>query len=169
MPASDQPTYIDLTVEILSAFVRNNAVTRSDLPALIDSVHAALVQIASGATVSAKPEAPTPAVSVRASVKPDYLVCLDDGKKFKSLRRHLAALGMTPEQYRAKWSLPSDYPMVSANYAAQRSELAKRMGLGQKGGNDSKQKVVKAKDDKPKNGKSKRARRPDGAKGAPAA
>lgn len=70
-------------------------------------------------------------MSIRQSIKPDYLICLDDGKKFKSLRRHLATLGMTPEQYRAKWSLPVDYPMVAPNYAAQRSELAKKTGLGQ--------------------------------------
>ena len=75
--------------------------------------------------------APTPAVSVKQSIKPDYLICLDDGKKLKSLKRHLAALGMTPEQYRAKWNLPRDYPMVAANYATQRSELAKKIGLGQ--------------------------------------
>ena len=77
------------------------------------------------------PEAPTPAVSVRKSITPDYLICFDDGLKFKSLRRHLTALGMTPEQYRAKWKLPADYPMVAANYAAQRSALAKKIGLGQ--------------------------------------
>jgi len=76
-----------------------------------------------------------PAVSIRKSITPDYLVCLDDGKKFKSLRRHLAGLGMTPDQYRAKWGLPADYPMVAANYAAQRSELAKRIGLGQRAEN----------------------------------
>jgi predicted transcriptional regulator len=90
-----------------------------------------LAKIATGAVTPAEPPAPTPAVTVRQSIKPDYLVCLDDGKKFKSLRRHLATLGMTPEQYRVKWNLPADYPMVAANYAAQRSELAKKIGLGQ--------------------------------------
>jgi predicted transcriptional regulator len=78
-----------------------------------------------------EPPAREPAVSIRKSVTPDYLICLDDGRKFKSLRRHLGALGMTPEQYRAKWNLPYDYPMVASNYAAQRSELAKKIGLGQ--------------------------------------
>lgn len=96
------------------------------------------MKLASGAAAASapEPEAATPAVSVRKSITPDYLICLDDGLKFKSLRRHLATLGMTPEQYRAKWKLPADYPMVAANYAAHRSELAKKIGLGQsrKGG-----------------------------------
>ena len=87
--------------------------------------------LATGAKAPDELPAPTPAVSIRQSIKPDYLICLDDGKKFKSLRRHIAGLGMTPEQYRAKWNLPADYPMVAANYAAQRSELAKSFGLGQ--------------------------------------
>jgi predicted transcriptional regulator len=80
---------------------------------------------------AAEPAAPTAAVTIRKSVTPDYLICLDDGRKFKSLRRHLTVLGMTPEQYRAKWNLPNDYPMVAPNYAAQRSALAKKIGLGQ--------------------------------------
>ena len=94
-------------------------------------MHASLVKIASRAVTPTVPEAPAPAVTVRKSITPDYLICLDDGLKFKSLRRHLTGLGMTPEQYRAKWNLPGDYPMVAANYAAQRSELAKKIGLGQ--------------------------------------
>ena len=95
-------------------------------------VHAALARLANG-PVNTAPlvEKQEPAVSVRKSLTPDFLVCLDDGKKFKSLRRHLGTLGMTPDQYRAKWSLPSDYPMVAPNYAAARSEMAKRIGLGQ--------------------------------------
>jgi predicted transcriptional regulator len=120
-----------LAAEIVSAFVSHNALPPADLPALIESVHAGLVKIASGVAVAEETTAPTPAVSVRKSITPDYLVCLDDGKKFKSLRRHLTVLGMTPEQYRAKWNLPADYPMVAANYAAQRSALAKKIGLGQ--------------------------------------
>jgi predicted transcriptional regulator len=106
---------------------------RAELPALIQSVHAALTRNASGAVTpgTAEPTAPVAFVTVRKSVTPEYLICLDDGRKFKSLRRHLTVLGMTPEQYRAKWNLPSDYPMVAANYAAQRSELAKKIGLGQ--------------------------------------
>jgi predicted transcriptional regulator len=123
---------IELTADIVAAFVSNNALPIADLPSLIQSVHSALAQLASGPVIAASlEEKKEPAVSIRKSITPDYLVCLDDGKKFKSLRRHLAGLGMTPDQYRAKWSLPSDYPMVAANYAAVRSEMAKRSGLGQ--------------------------------------
>ncbi len=130
---SDSADPLDLTSDIVSAFVANNSLRSAELPALIESVHAGLLKIISGATAAAAPEAEpaAPAVSVRKSITPDYLVCLDDGLKFKSLRRHLTALGMTPEQYRAKWRLPADYPMVAANYAAQRSALAKKIGLGQ--------------------------------------
>ena len=120
-----------LTGEIVAAFVANNSLPLAELPALIQSVHAGLVKIASGVVPPSALEPATRAVSVRKSVTPDYLICLDDGKQFKSLRRHLTALGMTPEQYRAKWNLPADYPMVAANYAAQRSALAKKIGLGQ--------------------------------------
>ncbi len=117
----------------MAAFVANNALRVADLPALIQSVHAALEKLASGSVISAPlVEKKEPAVSIHKSIMPDYLVCLDDGKKFKSLRRHLSTLGMTPDQYRAKWSLPTDYPMVAANYAAQRSGLAKQIGFGQK-------------------------------------
>ena len=123
---------IDLAAEIVTSFVSNNSVPRGELPALIEAVHAAVKTLADGGKgAAAVSEPPTPAVSVRKSVTPDYLICLDDGRRFKSLRRHLATLGMTPEQYRAKWSLPSDYPMVAPNYAAQRSALAKSLGLGQ--------------------------------------
>src|SRR5271170_8492422 len=115
----------------MAAFVANNAVPRADLPALFEGLHAALKRLADGGEVAlAVIEPPTPAVPIRKSVTPDYLICLDDGKRFKSLRRHLATLGMTPEQYRQKWNLPSDYPMVASNYAAQRSALAKTSGLG---------------------------------------
>jgi predicted transcriptional regulator len=123
---------IELAAEIVAAFVSNNSVPRSELSALFETVHAALKSLAEGAAVVPTViESPAPAVSIRKSISPDYLICLDDGKRFKSLRRHLSTLGMTPEQYRAKWNLPTDYPMVAANYAAQRSELAKRIGLGQ--------------------------------------
>jgi predicted transcriptional regulator len=130
---SDSSDPIGLAAEIVSAFVAHNSLPRTELPALIQSVHAALTKTASGAVTSDAAElaAPTAAVTVRKSVTPDYLICLDDGRKFKSLRRHLATLGMTPEQYRAKWNLPNDYPMVAPNYAAQRSALAKKIGLGQ--------------------------------------
>ena len=134
MLTSDAESFnpIELTADIVAAFVANNALPIADLPSLIQSVHAALAQLASGPAISAQlEEKKEPAVSIRKSITPDFLVCLDDGKKFKSLRRHLAGLGLTPDQYRAKWSLPADYPMVAPNYAAQRSELAKRSGLGQ--------------------------------------
>ena len=122
----------ELTADIVAAYVANNALRVADLPALIQSVQAALAQLASGPVIAAPlEEKKEPAVSIRKSITPDYLFCLDDGKKFKSLRRHLSTLGMTPDQYRAKWSLPADYPMVAANYAAVRSEMAKRIGLGQ--------------------------------------
>jgi predicted transcriptional regulator len=120
-----------LAAEIVSAFVAHNSLRSADLPALIESVHAGLVRIANGSAIAEEPPAPTAAVTIRKSITPDYLICLDDGRKFKSLRRHLTRLGMTPEQYRAKWNLPSDYPMVAPNYAAQRSVLAKKIGLGQ--------------------------------------
>ena len=124
---------IELSADIVAAYVANNALPIADLPSLIQSVHSALAQLASGPVIAPSlEEKKEPAVSIRKSITPDYLVCLDDGKKFKSLRRHLATLGMTPDQYRAKWSLPSDYPMVAANYAAVRSEMAKRIGFGQK-------------------------------------
>ncbi len=127
---------VSLATEVVSAFVSNNSTPVAELPALIASVHSALVGIANGsaAPVSQEPETLTPAVSIRKSITPDYLICLDDGRKFKSLRRHIGSLGMTPDQYRAKWNLPSDYPMVAANYAATRSALAKKIGLGQKRG-----------------------------------
>jgi predicted transcriptional regulator len=122
----------ELTADIVAAFVANNALRIAELPSLIQSVHGALAQLASGPVIAAPlVEKKEPAVSVRKSITPDYLVCLDDGKKFKSLRRHLAGLGLTPDEYRAKWNLPADYPMVAPNYAAQRSELAKQIGLGQ--------------------------------------
>jgi len=135
MPSSksDSSDPIGLAAEIVSAFVAHNSLPWAELPGLIQSVHTALTNISSGVETpsTAESAAPTPAVTVRKSVTPDYLICLDDGRKFKSLRRHLAVLGMTPEQYRAKWSLANDYPMVAPNYAAQRSALAKKIGLGQ--------------------------------------
>jgi predicted transcriptional regulator len=123
---------IELAAEIVAAFVANNSLPIAELPALIQSTHAALERLASGPLDTApQVEKKEPAVSIRKSITPDFLVCLDDGKKFKSLRRHLATLGMTPDQYRAKWGLPSDYPMVAPNFAAARSQLAKQSGLGQ--------------------------------------
>ena len=123
--------YIELAADIVSAYVSNNSVPSSDLASLIGDVHTALIRVAGGA-VEAPAEAPKPAVPVKKSVTPDYIICLEDGKKFKSLKRHLRTqYSMTPEQYREKWALPADYPMVAPNYAKARSDLAKEMGLGQ--------------------------------------
>jgi len=124
-------TLITLTADIVSAHVSNNSVAVSDLPSLIQNVHGALTGL--GQPVPALETKPEPAVSIRASVKPDYVVCLEDGKKLKMLKRHLMThYQMTPEQYRAKWNLPADYPMVAPNYAEQRRTLAKKIGLGTK-------------------------------------
>ncbi|HEU0146089.1 MAG TPA: MucR family transcriptional regulator [Bradyrhizobium sp.] len=123
--------FIDLTANIVSAYLSNNPTPAAEIPALISLVHAALQRVANGRTET-PPEPLKPAVPVRKSVHPDYLVCLEDGKRFKSLRRHLRTqYNMTPEQYRDKWNLPPDYPMVAPNYAVTRSQLAKKMGLGQ--------------------------------------
>ena len=122
---------IAIAAEIVAAFVSNNSVPRSEVADLLVAVHAAVQQLghdAENAPVEAM--APVPAIAIRKSITPDYLVCLEDGKHFKSLKRHLATLGMTPEQYRAKWNLPSDYPMVAPDYAARRSALAKGAGFG---------------------------------------
>lgn len=122
---------IDLAAEIVSAYVSNNSVASQDLPNLISEVYAAL-QKTNGREPEPEPEPLKPAISVKKSITPDYLICLEDGKKFKSLKRHLRThYNLSPEEYRERWSLPSDYPMVAPNYAAARSELAKRMGLGQ--------------------------------------
>jgi predicted transcriptional regulator len=129
----DKAEIIEMTAEIVAAYVENNTVPTADLPGLIQSVHRALTGITAGPeTVEAPPK--EPAVPVRRSITPDHLVCLEDGRKFKSLKRHLRTkYNMSPEEYRAKWSLPKDYPMVAPNYAKARSELAKQMGLGQGG------------------------------------
>lgn len=128
---ADSGKFIGETASIVAAYVSKNAVPASEIAVLINSVHAALMRVASGHG-HANGEALKPAVPVKKSIAPDYLVCLEDGKKFKSLKRHLRTqYNMTPEQYRDKWDLPPDYPMVAPNYAAARSELAKQMGLGQ--------------------------------------
>jgi len=128
---SGESGYIQLTANIVSAYVSNNTVASAEIPNLITQVYSALMRISSGQT--APPAEPLkPAVAVKRSVTPEYIVCLEDGKKFKSLKRHLRTqYGITPEQYREKWGLPPDYPMVAPNYAAARSQLAKQMGLGQ--------------------------------------
>ena len=126
-----QPTYIELAADIVSAYVSNNSVAAAELPALIADVHAALVRVAQGPSAAASQENLRPAVPVKKSVAHDYIVCLEDGKKFKSLKRHLRTqYNMSPEDYREKWGLPPDYPMVAPNYAQARSQLAKEMGLG---------------------------------------
>ncbi|MFG1295238.1 MULTISPECIES: Ros/MucR family transcriptional regulator [Xanthobacter] len=127
----EENSFVALAADIVSAYVSNNSVAAAELPVLINDVYAALQRISTGET-EAVVEQLKPAVPVKKSVAPDYIVCLEDGKKFKSLKRHLRTqYNMTPEQYREKWGLPADYPMVAPNYAAARSELAKQMGLGQ--------------------------------------
>ncbi|MGA0593917.1 MucR family transcriptional regulator [Enterovirga sp. CN4-39] len=124
-----QSEITELTVGVVSAFVANNAVAMSDLPRVIASVHEALSALGKPKTEVA-PERPVPPVPIRKSITPDYLISLEDGRQYKSLKRHLSGRGLTPEQYRTKWGLPADYPMVAPSYARQRSELAKALGLG---------------------------------------
>ncbi len=122
-----------LTADIVSSHVANNSVAVGDLPVLIQHVFATLSGL--GVAAEPEPEKLEPAVPIRQSIKPDYIVCLEDGKKLKMLKRHLmTSYGMTPDDYRAKWGLPSDYPMVAPNYAEARRQLAKEIGLGTKGG-----------------------------------
>tara|TARA_Y100001934_G_scaffold264420_1_gene341307 strand:+ start:79 stop:486 length:408 start_codon:yes stop_codon:yes gene_type:complete len=128
-PSADSKELIAWTADIVSSHVQNNSVAIGDLPQLIKTVHESLA----GLSGDSPAEKPQPAVSVRRSVTPDYIVCLEDGRKLKMLKRHLAtAYGMTPEDYREKWGLPADYPMVAPNYAKQRSSLAKKIGLGKR-------------------------------------
>ena len=126
---------IELSSGIVSAYVSHNAVSPTDLTRLISEVHGALRSLQSNEVPAPPPEELKPAVSVRKSVAPDYIICLEDGKKFKSLKRHLRThYNMSPEEYREKWGLPADYPMVAPNYSATRSKLAKDNGLGRKAG-----------------------------------
>ena len=126
-------TLITLTSDIVAAHVSNNNVTVEDVPTLISSIYGALAGL--GKTAAAPEKMPEPAVSIRASIKPDYIVCLEDGKKLKMLKRHLMThYNLTPDQYRQRWGLSSDYPMVAPNYAEKRRELAKKIGLGRKPG-----------------------------------
>ncbi len=129
----DKSEIIEMTADIVSAYVGNNTIATADLPGLIQSIHRALTSVSGGVEpVEVAPK--EPAVPVRRSVTPEYLICLEDGRKFKSLKRHLRTkYNMSPEEYRAKWGLAKDYPMVAPNYAKARSELAKQMGLGQGG------------------------------------
>ncbi|MEJ8404833.1 MucR family transcriptional regulator [Brevundimonas vesicularis] len=129
----DKPELLEMTADIVSAYVGNNSVSAEALPALIANIHAALSGVSNG-PIEAEPEPKEPAVPIRKSIAPDFLICLEDGRKFKSLKRHLRTkYDMSPEEYRTKWGLPKDYPMVAPNYAKARSELAKSMGLGQGG------------------------------------
>jgi predicted transcriptional regulator len=131
MSENTSGSYIELTADIVSAYVSNNTVSAGEIPALINQIHSALMRVSAG-QIEAPAEPLKPAVAVKKSITPEYIVCLEDGKKFKSLKRHLRTqYNMTPEQYREKWALPPDYPMVAPNYAAARSQLAKQMGLGQ--------------------------------------
>ncbi|MFN3352553.1 MAG: MucR family transcriptional regulator [Brevundimonas sp.] len=128
-----KPELLEMTADIVSAYVSNNSVEAAALPQLIQNIHNVLSQVSHG-PVEPEPAPQEPAVSIRKSITPDYLICLEDGRKFKSLKRHLRTkYDMSPEEYRAKWGLPKDYPMVAPNYAKARSDLAKQMGLGQGG------------------------------------
>lgn len=130
----EQDNLIELTAEIVAAYVGSNTVGTTEIPELIREVHLALHRTASGGA-EPKAEPPKPAVPIRKSVTPDFIICLEDGKRFKSLKRHLRThYDLTPGEYREKWGLPPDYPMVAPNYAKARSALAKEMGLGQKRG-----------------------------------
>ncbi len=130
MEDTSQPGLVELTARIVSAFVSKNSVAASELPQLINDTHAALSRVTSGAPVPERDEV-KPRVPIKRSVMPDHIVCLEDGKKFKSLKRHLRThYNLSPEEYREKWGLPADYPMVAPNYARARSDLAKKMGLG---------------------------------------
>src|SRR3954469_21153882 len=153
------PNYIELAADLVSAFVSNNPVPAAELPALIGTVHAALTKTANGSSQQPTEEPKkAPAVSVKKSVQPDYIVCLEDGKRFKSLKRHLRTVyDLTPDQYRAKWGLPADYPMVAPNYAAARSELAKQMGLGARRRRPDEAEVESAQPAAPQKGRRKKA------------
>lgn len=129
----DKAQLVELTADIAAAYLSANTVPAADLPSLIQTIHQALAGVTSGAPAPAS-EPQKPAVTVKKSITPDYLISLEDGKKYKSLKRHLRTkYNMTPDDYRSKWGLPKDYPMVAPNYAAARSEMARSMGLGQGG------------------------------------
>lgn len=130
MESSGAGELVSITASIVAAYVSNNTISSSELPGLIAETHAALSR-AAGRTAAPEREEAKPKIAVKKSVMPDYIICLEDGKKFKSLKRHLRThYNMSPEEYREKWGLPHDYPMVAPNYAAARSQLAKKMGLG---------------------------------------
>lgn len=125
---------LSLTTEIVSSYLSNNTIAQSDIPSLIEQTYKTLANV--DGDTSSSIERPQPAVPIKRSVNPDYIICLEDGKKLKMLKRHLkTAYGMTPDEYRERWNLPADYPMVAPNYARQRSRLAKDIGLGTRGRN----------------------------------
>lgn len=129
--AEEGENLIALVADIVSAYVSNNSVPAADLPGLIATTHAAITSLGTPPALVAE-ERPSPIVSIKKSITPEFLICLEDGKKFKSLKRHLrTAYNMSPEDYRVRWGLPADYPMVAPAYAEARSNLAKKMGLGQ--------------------------------------
>ena len=132
MTAPTPTTLAEMTAELVAAYVAKNHIQQSELPALITSVHAALGDLSKAPEPQISTEPLKPAVPVRKSITDEYIISLEDGRKFKSMKRYLAGLGMTPDQYRAKWGLPHDYPMTAPAYAAKRSELAKTIGLGRK-------------------------------------
>jgi predicted transcriptional regulator len=144
MDTQDTSNLSELTAEIVAAYISNNNVRAEDLGSLISDVHSALQRAPNGKAEPA-PESQQPAVPIKKSVTPDYIISLENGQKFKSLKRHLmSSYGMTPAEYRAKWGLPSDYPMVAPNYAKSRSELARSMGLGRKAGSSEVQASTEA-------------------------
>lgn len=124
-----QPHFLNLTAEVVSAYVANNSLQKTEIPSLIAAVYSSLAGLGHSAPI-ADIERPVPKVPIRKSVNPDYIISLEDGRHYKTLKRHLSGHGMTPEQYRSKWNLPASYPMVAPNYAKQRSDLAKSTGLG---------------------------------------
>lgn len=133
MTIENQEALLALTADVVSAYVSNNPVPAAQVSELIASIHSSLAGLSGNGASTTPAEPLIPAVPIKKSVTPDFIVCLEDGKKFKSLKRHLmSSYGITPAEYRAKWGLPSDYPMVAPNYAAARSQLAKSMGLGRK-------------------------------------
>ncbi|HEV7719581.1 MAG TPA: MucR family transcriptional regulator [Arsenicitalea sp.] len=133
--AQVEPDFIELSADIVAAYVSHNAISPSDLPKLIEDVHAALNALIGTGVAPVAIEEQKPAIAIRKSITPEYLICLEDGEKFKSLKRHLRShYNLSPEEYREKWGLPADYPMVAASYSATRSALAKTIGLGRKPG-----------------------------------
>jgi len=124
---------VEMTADVVCAYLANNSVVRQDIPSLIESVHKTFATLQNGPAAAPVVEPPKPAVPVKKSITPDYLISLEDGRQYKTLKRHLAGLGMTAEDYRSKWGLPADYPMVAPSYSERRSQLAREMGLGAKG------------------------------------